>query len=84
MYRHLKHQNDISRSESTECQNCGKMIRWCDSDHIGRDTYDDQFSGVIDKLKHHINNDTECVRERKLKQILGEYKKLAQDYYLEI
>lgn len=74
--------DNISISQSTTCQNCGKMIRWCDSDHIGGDTYDDQFSGVIDKLKQHINNDTECVRERKLKQILGEYEKLAQDYYL--
>jgi hypothetical protein len=72
--------NNISRSESTPCQNCGKMIRWCDSG----DTYDDQFSGVIDKLKYHINNDFECVRERKIKQIFGEYEKLAQDYYLEI
>ena len=70
--------DNISISESTTCQNCGKMIRWCDSDHIGGD----QFSGVIDKLKYHINNDFECVRERKLKQILGEYEKLAQDYYL--
>jgi len=51
------------------------MIRWCDSDY--------QFSGVLEKLKYHINNDTECVRERKLKQIFGKYEKLAQDYYLE-
>lgn len=64
-------------SQSTTCQNCGKIIRWCDYE-----PYDGQFIGVIDKLKHHINNDTECVRERKLKQILGEYEKLAQDYYL--
>ena len=68
--------DNISISQSTTCQNCGKMIRWPDSY-----TYDHQFSGVIDKLKHHINNDTECVRERKLKQILGEYEKLAQDYF---
>jgi len=67
---------NINRSESTTCQNCGKMITWRDSD--------DQFNGVIFKLKHHINNDIECVRERKLKQIFGEYDKLAQDYYLEI
>jgi len=71
----MKNYNNISRSESTTCQNCDKMIRWCDSDY--------QFSGVLEKLKYHINNDTECVRERKLKQIFGKYEKLAQDYYLE-
>ena len=33
---------NINRSESTTCQNCGKMITWRDSD--------DQFNGVIFKL----------------------------------
>ena len=69
--------DNISISQSTTCQNCGKMIIWCDSD-----TYDDQFSGIIDKLIHHMNNDNECVRERKLKQLFEEYEKLSQDYYL--
>lgn len=78
----MKFYDNVSISQSTYCQNCEKYIRWCDSDHVGGDPNDDQFSGVMDKLIHHINNDPECIRERKLKQLFGEYKKLAQDHYL--
>lgn len=56
--------------ESTTCQECGELIHWCDSDHVGGSTDDDKFSSVIQKLIHHLKNDPKCVRERKLKLIL--------------
>lgn len=78
----MYYNDNINVSQSTICQNCGEIIRWCDSDHVGGTPEDDQFTNVIDKLKNHINNDSVCIRERKLKQLFGEYEKLAQDHYL--
>ena len=73
---------NITTSHSTTCQECGELIRWCDSDYVGGTTNDDQFSGIIDKLIYHMKNDPKCVRERKLNELFGTKEKLAQDYYL--
>lgn len=66
--------DNAKRSESTICQECNCIIRWADDD--------EQFSGAIDKLIYHINNDIQCLRERKLKELFGTKEKLAQDYWL--
>jgi len=58
------------------CGECGEQIIWSSTDYD-----DDDFSGVIDKLTHHINYDKDCVRERKLKILFGTKEKLAQDYW---
>lgn len=56
-----------SRSESTYCVRCKQDVRWSDSD-----PNDDKFSGVMDKLVHHIKNDKSCLRVQNLAEILGE------------
>ena len=56
-----------SRSESTYCVRCNQFVRWSDNDPD-----DDKFSGVIDKLVHHIKNDKVCLRVQNLAEILGE------------
>lgn len=73
----MRYYKNITTSHSTTCQECGELIRWCDSE-----TNDDQFSGIIDKLIYHMKNDPKCVRERKLNELFGTKKKLAQDFYL--
>ncbi len=73
---------NIETSQSITCQECGELIVWRDSDYVGGSTEDDKFSGVIDKLIHHKKNDPKCIRERKLKELLGTKEKLAQDCYL--
>jgi hypothetical protein len=65
-------------SSSTSCQRCGQLIRWSDS---GKDEEDEQFDGIISKLRHHIKNDVACNRIAKLDTLFGENKKLAQDYH---
>ena len=67
--------DNLDISGSTRCQECGQYISWCDKD-------DDGFCGILDKLVYHINNDTQCVRERKLKILLGTKERLAQDHWL--
>lgn len=64
---------NIKTTQSTTCQECNCEIRWTDDD--------EKFRGVIDKLIHHIKNDSQCLRERKLKEIFGTKEKLAQDYW---
>lgn len=76
------HNDDIRIRQSTTCQECGEPIIWRDSDYVGGSTEDDRFSSAIDKLIHHINNDPKCVRERKLKELLGTKEKLSQDCWL--
>jgi hypothetical protein len=66
---------NITTSHSTTCQECGELIRWCDSET-------DQFYGLVDKLIYHMKNDSKCVRERKLNELFGTKEKLAQDHYL--
>jgi hypothetical protein len=46
---------------------CNQFVRWSDNDPD-----DDKFSGVIDKLVHHIKNDKVCLRVQNLAEILGE------------
>jgi hypothetical protein len=50
---------DTTISTTMCCQECGQLILWTSED--------DDFAGVIDKLIHHIKNDTHCFRNRKLK-----------------
>lgn len=68
---------NVKKSETTICGECGEFIRWSDYDDS-----DDIFNSVLDKLIHHINNDTKCVRERKINEVLGTKEKLAQDYWI--
>lgn len=63
------------RLETITCQECKKRIQWSDDTN-------EQFSSVINKLIYHINNDTQCIRERKLKEIFGTKEKLSQDYWI--
>lgn len=65
---------DLIWQKSIQCQECDKLITW--------NTDDDTFSGVVTKLIYHINNDTNCVRNRKIKELLGEKEKLAQDFWI--
>ena len=64
----------MKKSETTICGECGEFIRWSDYDDS-----DDIFNSVID---NHINNDTQCVRERKINELLGTKEKLVQDYWI--
>jgi hypothetical protein len=68
---------NLKKSETTICGECGEFIRWSDYDDS-----DDIFNSVLDKLIHHINNDTKCVRERKINELLETKEKLAQDYWI--
>ena len=69
--------DNIKTTQSTTCQECNCIIRWTDYYDS-----DEQFSSVVDKLIHHINNDPQCLRERKLKELFETKEKLAQNYWL--
>jgi hypothetical protein len=64
-------ENIFRSSHTTTCHICGGRVFWADSDFIGGDTEDDRFSGVMEKLKYHQENDTACIREQKLKVLLS-------------
>ena len=66
-----------TRAESMCCNRCKQYIRWNETD-IG----DMFFSGVMYKLKHHQENDKECVRIQKLSELFDEKTDLlgAQKY----
>ena len=67
--------SDEVNAESTYYQECGEYIRWSD------DNADVQhFHGAVDKLAYHMKNDIKCIREGKLKVLLGTKKSLAQDF----
>lgn len=63
-------ESQFHTSEKTICPICGEIVRWS----ITRlfDSEDDKFSGVIDKLKWHQENDKLCIREKKLKLLISE------------
>jgi len=57
----MRYEN-IKISQSTSCHRCKMIIRWSDSD--------EDFGGVLEKLKHHLLNNVECIRDFKLKELL--------------
>lgn len=61
-------------TETTKCMECGKLIHWRSNDE------GEEFSGILSKLRYHIDNDKQCVRDRKLKEIFGIKEKLSQDW----
>ncbi len=58
--------DNIKISQSTPCPICKEMMRWSEIDEDI--TGDDKFRGVMDKLKHHLNNG--CMRDSKLRELL--------------
>lgn len=59
-------------THSTTCNRCGCYITWANftgskDDGVG-------FSSVLSKLRYHQDNDVTCLRNGKIKELLGEEK----------
>ena len=63
----------------TSCNRCGQSVKWSHTDKA-----DEEFSGLWNKLAHHIKNDKACLRVQKLAELFDEETDLlgAQKYFI--